>query len=501
MKIEAIVKNPKNVETDILVLSIFEDKEFSTDIKEINVSLDNIITELLSTKEFEPKEGNAFVFPTFKKIKPKNVLLVGLGKRENFMHDTIRRYGDKIIKKVMELKIKKIAVTLPLDSNLNLQSASRALLEGIVMGGYQFKEYKTEDAEKFELQDLKILVSNEQEIKLANNGAKIGKIIGESVNYVRDLGNHPSNVMTPTKLEEEAKKIARIYGLTCKVFSLEEAKKMGMGAFYSVAKGSNEPAKFIILEYNMSKKDLPIYAVVGKGITFDSGGLSLKPSESMEGMKYDMLGAASVLGIMKIIAELKVPIRLVGVMPATENMPSGSASKPGDVVKSYSGVTIEILNTDAEGRLILADALGYVSKNYSPKAIIDLATLTGACVIALGHHAIGLFTKDDELAEKLLKAGEETWDRAWRLPLWDDYYKQIKSDVADVKNIGGRPAGAITAAAFLSKFLVNNCKWAHLDIAGAGMTKEPKAYLPKGATGAGVRLVAQFLLNEVESHK
>jgi len=498
MKVDVVKANLVELNLDAIGIGLFEDKELPERIKAVDKALNGAISEIIKSKKFEPKDGKTFVLSTLGNINSQFIILIGLGKYEQYSHETARRFGSRVIKKANELNFKNVGVELLDGDKIDIKTISRAIVEGAIMGEYKFTEYKTEKEDK-QVESLSVIVKDDNMVDAAKEGSKIGQIFAESVNYVRDLGNHPANVMTPTRLANEAKKLATKYGLNIKVFSLEEAKNMGMNAFYAVAKGSNEPAKFIVLEYNMDQEKYPLYAIVGKGITFDSGGLSLKTSEGMTNMKYDMLGAASVLGITRIVAELKLPIRLIAVIPATENMPSGTATKPGDVVKSYSGVTIEILNTDAEGRLILADALGYVSKNYKPKAIIDLATLTGACVIALGHTAIGLFSKDDDLAEKLIKAGEKTWDRAWRLPLWDDYYELLKSDIADVKNVGGRPAGAITAAAFLSKFLVGDPKpkWAHLDIAGAGMTDSAKEYIPKGASGAGVRLVAQYLVDEV----
>ena len=501
MDFKSIVeKDVTKIKTTALVVFHFQEEPLEPYLTEIDQRLGNAISKLTEKKVFSGSEGEVNIIPTLGKLDTDNVILVGLGKKKEFNHDTMRRAGAYSVQNVRKLKINKYAIFIPENIELIEEICARALVEGTIMGNYQFTEYKSEKKGEVEVEEVTLVWEKNINTTAVNRGIEIGKTIANAVNYVRNLGNHPANVMTPTKLAEEAMKLGKQYGLKVKVLDLDEALKMGMNTFYAVAKGSEEPAKFIIMEYNMDKNNLPLYAVVGKGITFDSGGLSLKPSNYMQGMKYDMCGGAATLGIMKAAAELKLPIRLVGVVPATENMPSGSATKVGDIVKSYSGVTVEILNTDAEGRLILADGLGYVSKNYKPKAIIDLATLTGACVVALGNVVSGLFTKDDTLAEKLTKAGYDSWDRVWRLPLWQEYYDLLKSDFADVKNIGGRYAGAITAAAFLSKFIVGDIPWAHLDIAGTAFVDNAKAYTPKGATGAGVRVVVQFLLNETKQN-
>ena len=493
-----IEKDITKIKSPVLVVFHAQEDSLEPYLTKLDTKLEKAISKLVETKVLTGKEGEAHVLPTFGKLDVDEIVILGLGKTSELNHDTIRRAGAYAIQNVKKLKVDNYAVFMPAFVELDDEMYARAFVEGSIMGDYQFNEYKSKAKDSVGVSNITLVWEKDVSLDSVKEGVNIGNVLANAVNYVRDLGNHPANVMTPTKLAEEAKKLGDKYGFKVKVFDLDEALKMGMNTFYAVAKGSDEPAKFIIMEYNLDKEDLPLYAVVGKGITFDSGGLSLKPSNYMQGMKYDMCGGAATLGIMRAVAELKLPIRLVGVVPATENMPSGSATKIGDIVKSYSGVTVEILNTDAEGRLILADGLGYVSKNYKPKSIIDLATLTGACVVALGNVVSGLFTKDDTLAEKLTKAGYDSWDRVWRLPLWPEYYDLIKSDFADVKNIGGRYAGAITAAAFLSKFIVGDIPWAHLDIAGTAFVDAAKAYTPKGATGAGVRVVVQYLLNEIK---
>jgi leucyl aminopeptidase len=351
-------------------------------------------------------------------------------------------------------------------------------------------QLKSKREEVAKLVKLAIWVEGEAEQAAAVRGLRQGKAIGEGASLARELGNLPGNVCTPSYLAERAQALGKEAGLKVQVLDEKAIAKLGMDSFLSVARGSAEPPRFIVLRYQGSAKEDPPVALVGKGVTFDSGGISIKPSGDMDEMKYDMCGAAAVLGTLQAVARLKLPMNVVGVIPATENMPSGKATKPGDIVTSMSGQTIEILNTDAEGRLILCDALTYTKEKIKPLLAIDIATLTGACVIALGHVASGLYSNDDRLAKELLDAGHTAWDRAWHMPLWDDYQQQLSSSFADVANIGGRPGGSVTAACFLSRF-TRDMKWAHLDIAGTAWVSG-KA---KGATGRPVGLLTEFLIS------
>ena len=330
-----------------------------------------------------------------------------------------------------------------------------------------------------------------QAVASGNKAIREGQAIAQGVNLAKDLANLPSNHCTPAYLAEQAKGLQKTYtSIKVKVLDEAQMKKLGMGALLAVARGSREPPKLIILEYKGAEPDKRPIALVGKGVTFDSGGISIKLAASMDEMKFDMSGAASVLGTLAALAELALPLNVVGIIPSTENMPGGNAVKPGDIVKSLSGQTIEILNTDAEGRLILGDALTYAER-YKPAVVIDIATLTGACVVALGQHASGLFSNHEPLGEALLAAGKKSGDRAWRLPLWEEYQKQLDSSFADMANIGGREAGAITGACFISRF-TKRFKWAHLDIAGTAYRTGNK----KGATGRPVPLMVQYLLDQ-----
>ena len=334
-------------------------------------------------------------------------------------------------------------------------------------------------------------------------GVRRGKASGEATWYVRDLCNHPSNMMTPAKLVGEARVIGKERGVTFRVLERRDMERLGMGALLGVARGSHEPPKFIILDYQgpgarkRSRGNKPV-VLVGKTVTFDTGGISLKPSENMEQMKADMTGGAEVLATVRAAARLQLPIHIVGLLPATENMPGGRAIKPGDILKTLSGQTVEVQNTDAEGRLILADGLAY-ARRYKPKSVIDIATLTGACAVALGKHAIGMFGNDESLKNQIRQSGEVAGERVWEMPLWPEYFDQLKSDVADMRNIGGRGGGMITAALFLSKF-VGEVPWIHLDIAGTDWSDSERPYIAKGPTGIGTRLLLRFLLNETSTH-
>jgi leucyl aminopeptidase len=336
-----------------------------------------------------------------------------------------------------------------------------------------------------------IVEEKDEVCKIIKSAAKTAEIIARAVYFTRDMVSATANTMTPSDMANEARKVASRKNVTLKVLDEKNMKKIGMNTLLGVAKGSDEPAKFIILEYHGGKKADPTLALVGKGLTFDSGGICIKPSENMDEMKSDMAGGAAVMGTIMAVSDLQMKVNVVGLIPATENLPGGKACKPGDILKSLSGQTIEVVNTDAEGRLILADALTFAVK-FKPAAIIDLATLTGACVIALGDHVAGMMGTDEMLKKKINEAALVTGERVWELPLWEDYHDLIKSDIADYKNTGGRPGGAITAAAFLSKF-VGNYPWVHLDIAGPSWLAKDKPYIPKGASGVGVRLLVHLL--------
>jgi len=414
------------------------------------------------------------------------LLLAGIGERGEFQLDAVRRAYGRAAAAADEMKIDTLSLILP-DAG-DVSELAQAAVEGCILALYRFETYKSERSEHT-LREVRILVDAD-----VRDAVDRAVKICEGVKLARDLANMPSNDCTPERFTEIATSAIRDLGVRVRVYGMRELEEMGMNGIISVGRGSAHEPRLIELEYDGGGD---LYIVVGKAVTFDSGGISLKPSERLEEMKYDKSGGASVVGIVAAAALLKLPIRLIGLIPVVENMPGGNALKPGDVIRFRNGKTAEIISTDAEGRLILADALAYASEK-RPKIIIDLATLTSACVIALGNHASGLFSNDDELAEKLIESGERTGERLWRLPLWKPYYDQLKSDVADMRNVGGRAAGAITAAAFLSNF-VKDTRWAHIDIAGTAWIQEQserKSYASKGATGVGVRLIIDLLMRE-----
>jgi leucyl aminopeptidase len=423
----------------------------------------------------------------------QHIVIIGLGKKEEMKLDNLRKAAGLAVRYAGGRKEKEVTMFFSgMPKGIDIRSTARALCEGALLAGYKFTEFKTKKDEIFEVE--RFVISTEAPGKAldeAHEGIRLGTIMAESQNLSRALDDQPGNIATPLKVAGWAKKLAKDEGLDIEVFDASRMRKMGMNALLAVAEGSVNPPVLIRLEYNKGKK-LPLHCVVGKGVTFDSGGISIKPSSNMHEMKYDKSGAMNVLGVMRAISRLKLPIRVIGLMPMVENLPSGSAQRPGDIVKAYNGKTIEVLNTDAEGRLILADALAYAAKQ-KPESIIDMATLTGAIIVSLGRHAIGLFSNDDPLSQAISDAGEETSERVWRLPIWPEYGEMIKADFADIKNISEQgEAGSITAAMFLKEF-VGETKWAHLDIAAVDYVKWPHPYLEKGASGIGVRLVTQAL--------
>ena len=453
-----------------------------------------LISEVVQSDDFQGELYQPSLIYTKGTIPAKRILLMGLGKRRDFHLDKWRGTASKAARVLRDKGVKEFSLCPYLrgERKIRIEDFSQGLVEGIYLGLYQFTEFKTEEREKIkEVEQVHLVTPEEKRIPHIQEAVVAAEIISKAVYLVRDLVSRPPNRKTPSMLAQMAKDVAENNGLRWELLNMDEMKELGMGAILAVALGSREPPKFIILEYKPPSSALDTLVVIGKAITFDSGGLSLKPSENMDKMKHDMGGGAAAIGIMQAISQLKLPLHLVALIPATENLPSGSAYRPGDILNSLSGKTIEVISTDAEGRLILADALAY-SHRFKPKAIIDLATLTGACIIALGENVTGLMGNDDELKARVGKAADRTGEKVWELPLWEEYEEQIKSEIADIKNVGGRPAGTITGGAFLKKF-VGEYPWVHLDIAGPVWADKDKPYIPKGATGVGVRLVVQLL--------
>jgi leucyl aminopeptidase len=421
------------------------------------------------------------------------VLAVGLGKAKDLSHERCRQFAATAARAARARGFAQL--TLPVLSGKALPDPMRvaqSLVEGALLGLYRYDQLRQVPRHERDkrVERLVLRVEGATQLAAAKHGAACGQVLAEAVAMARDLISGPSNLVTPTYLADTARQLAKEHRFGCQVLPFAELKRQGFGGIVGVAQGSAHPAQFIVLEYKPAKPRAT-FALCGKGITFDSGGISLKPAEKMEQMKYDMSGAAAVLGTLRAASTLKLPLRIVGIIAATENLPSGTAQKPGDVLKTLSGKTVEVINTDAEGRLVLSDCLHY-AKRYHPDCTIDIATLTGACVVALGGEAVGLFTRDEELAQRLNQAGVQTHERVWRMPLWDEYARPIKSDIADMKNTGGREGGASTAAKFLEEF-AEGLRWAHLDIAGTAWTDRDKPYIPKGAVGIGVRLLIELM--------
>lgn len=456
----------------------------------VDKKLRGALTQMIKKGEIKGKLGNAVVVHTFDKLPAERVCVVGLGKQGEFTLDRARQAAANGVKALREASAKRIATVVHGAGglgNLEPESAAQANTEGILLGLWQFRKYFSDNSDVKTVNEVVLLERDPAKIKAMKAGATRGEIIAQATNLARDLTNEPGNAMTPTHLAQVAKEIAKKHGLEFELIDRDKAKKLGMGAFLAVAQGSDEPPYIIILRYlGGGKKSAPGLGLLGKAVTFDSGGISLKPSEGMQDMKGDMAGGAAVLAAMQAIAQLKPAINVTGIVPATENLPSGKAFKPGDIIKASNGKTIEIISTDAEGRLILADALVYATRTLKLSPVVDAATLTGAMVVALGQHRTGVFSPNKELVELLAKIGDETGEKNWAMPMDPEYAEQIKSDWADIKNSGGRPAGAIIGAMFLKNF-VGETAWAHLDIAGSvgGLVASGKEHGYKNKFGNG----------------
>jgi leucyl aminopeptidase len=482
--------SPEKQRTGCVVVGVFEGRKLSVAAQDIDTASRNYLSDVLRRGDLEGKVGATLLLQKVPQIAADRVLLVGLGRERDFHEAAFRAAMTGAIKALRTTGASEATICLTdiavkkRETGWKIEQAVLAIMDGV----YRFDRLKSKPPEnKRALRKVVLHVAKRNEIAEGETAVERAQAIGEGIALTKDLGNLPANYCTPTYLAEQALELGKRHGLRVEVLEQKEMEKLGMGSFLAVARGSAQPPKLIVLEYNGGKREEPPIALVGKGVTFDTGGISIKPAAEMDEMKFDMCGAASVFGTMKAIALMRLPLNVVGVVPATENMPDGNAVKPGDVVTTMSGQTVEILNTDAEGRLILCDALTDVEK-YKPAAVVDIATLTGAMVIALGHVATGLFANNDTLARELIAAGETAWDRAWHMPLWDDYQEQLKSNFADFPNIGSRAGGSITAACFLSRF-TKAYPWAHLDIAGTAW----KSGAEKGATGRPVSLLVHFL--------
>ncbi len=461
----------------IVAVGIFEGEKLAGDLLALDKKLGNEISRLLKNKTITGKSKESQVISTLGRIKADRIIVMGMGEKKDFDAEKMRK-ASAIAAKYARSYGNGCAIAV-------YDNYTQAAVEGALLGLYRFLRYKKPEKGAKDITSLVFVNGKRADMER-------GIIISESVNYARDLTNTPAADMTPAKLADEAKKTASSSKLKIKIYGKNEIQKMGMNSFVAVAKGSSQEPRFIVIENK--GRGRPII-IIGKGITFDSGGLDIKPYPYMQGMKGDKAGACAVIALMAAVSKLKIRQKVIGIIPACENMPSGSAYKTGDIIAALNKKTIEVISTDAEGRLILADALSYAERKYKPEAIIDLATLTGACIVALGYEAAAVMGNNKDLNKKIIKAGNECFERVWELPLWDEYKEKVKSDIADVRNVAkgrGSEAGTIEGAAFLDAF-VEKAKWAHIDIAGVASMPEPREYIPDGATGYGVRLIAQLL--------
>jgi len=503
LEIKVITEDIAQIEADAIVVNLFEDMtQPGGATAAVDNALDGAITSLVSRGEIKGKFGEVNLVHTLG--KPRQVLaeivaIVGLGKSQDFNTDKIRGAAGEFCRALRKLNCHKIATILHGSGTggIEPEASAQAITEGALLGLYSFNKYKKPEYE--DIKEMLIVVREADIIPILEEAIHKGIVVAEATNLARDMINEPANYMTPSQLAETAEEIANKYNLEFRVFDSADMEAMGMGALLGVAKGSNQPPKLITLSYKGDERSEKAFGFLGKGITFDSGGISIKPSEGMAEMKDDMAGAAAVMTALVAIARLKPQINVTAIIPATENLPSGTALKPGDILKAMNGKTIEVINTDAEGRLILADALSYAQKlGLSP--LLDLATLTGACCIALGTLYSGIFSNNQDLADKVLKAADRIGERMWQMPMPEEYKEQLKSDMADVKNTGHKYGGAITAALFLAEF-IDNTPWVHIDIAGTANSNKESGYTVKGATGVGVRTLVELAWSEAKSRE
>ena len=488
MNIHLVKANWDALESDALIVPLFQDEPLQQGLPAaIDQKLGGLLKKLKDTQEYDGKSGEITTFYQPPQLKTNRLILVGAGKREEFDSSATRDLALQVMRKIKGHDLKKVVLYQRGASDALL--AVQATVEGIVLACYDGDDYKTEEKSKTLIETMLLVSSEDLQTSSLEEAVRRGEILARATNLARRLTNEPGNRINPTLLAEKAREVADKYSLTIEVFDEPTMREKGMNALLAVARGSDEPARLITLKhFGASDPEARPIVLVGKGVTFDSGGLSLKPAQSMEEMKSDKAGACTVLGTMQAIAELQVKKNVIGLVAAVENLPSGRAQRPGDVIHSMSGKTIEVINTDAEGRLILADALHY-ARGFQPEYMIDFATLTGACVIALGHIRAGLFCNQEELYQKFLRAADRAGEKFWRLPLDEEYRREIKSQIADIKNVGSRWGGAISAAKFLQEFVANT-PWCHIDMAGVDLFHNEQG---KGPTGFGVRTLAALV--------
>ena len=509
MKLTLSTTAPAQLETECLVIPVLDEGEGKNNAPKLfssDPALAKVAEPFLSSKEITGKLFENVLIYTPQGLKAKRLLFLGCGKAKNFTSYELRKIAGAAVRAVKPRNIKSLALVAPenwegqADASEHstyvfergtMSDAIRAIAEGAVVGDFDADYYRS-DRKDQKIQEVTVVLANGSDQAALQRAIEEGIVIGESQNFTRDLVNEPGNRMTPTIMGERAEQMCKEVGLKCEVYGSEKIKELKMGAFWSVAQGSDEEPRLIIMRYEPAGvTDGPVLGLVGKGITFDTGGISIKPSDGMEKMKYDMAGGAAMIGAMRAIALLKPNVRVIGIVCASENMPSGKAQKPGDVQFAMTGKSIEIINTDAEGRLVLADGLAY-AKQLGATHLIDAATLTGACVVALGYINAGVFCNDEQYFEQFARALRRSGEKMWRLPVDAEYHDMIKSDIADIKNTSGRWGGAVTAAMFLKEF-VEDTPWLHLDIAGTAWVEDSKPFIAKGPSGIAVRSIVEFV--------
>ncbi len=495
MQMKWVKESLEGMKTDVLVIGIYEGTSaLIDDVQRLDTKLSGQIAEVIAEGIFKGKEGQTETIFSRGQITSKRVVLLGLGKKEKLNGEVIRKSTALALKAAEKTKAVTMAMPVVLQKGLDAREVGRSLSEGLIMANYRFLSYKKkeDDGQEPTVQNVFLYGQDEHVGEQIDKGLEEGAYLAQGVMTARNLVNEPPNVMDPEAMAQKAEEIARKAGMTFEVLGREEMKDLKMGCFLGVAAGSVKPPKLVVMKYegNPDAQD-DLIGLVGKGLTFDSGGISLKPGGGMDEMKSDMAGAAAVLGAMEAIGQMKPVANVLAVVGLCENMPSGTAYRPGDILTSMNGKTVEILNTDAEGRLVLADCLSYAQQKGASR-LVNVATLTGACVIALGNHASGLVSNDEQWQQSVVDAGKKAGEACWPLPAFDEYAEQLKSDVADLQNIGGKEAGAITAGLFLRAF-VDDRPWVHMDIAGTSYTKKPKAYQSKGGTGVAVRTLAYLV--------
>ena len=496
MEIKAVVGDIAKIKADAIIVNFFEGMErLDGNIATVDKVLNGAISQLISQGEIKGKLGEITIIHSLGRLPAARVAVAGLGKQAELTLVRVRGVVAETCRLLRQKGVDNVATIAQGAgvAGISLEEAAQAVTEGTLLGLYSFRKHMTEEAEHGEIKQLLIVDSDKANLPLLERGSSKGTILAEATNLARDMVNEPANYMTPSYMMEGAVSLAKTYGLEISVLEQEQMQELGMGALLGVAQGSQQKPKFIILNYRGGDSAEVDVALIGKGITFDAGGISIKPSEGMGEMKGDMAGGAAVMAAIGAVAQLKPKINVTAIIPAAENLPGGNALKPGDILTAMNGKTIEIISTDAEGRLTLADALGY-AKKLGAKSIVDVATLTGACRVALGDVYSGAFGNNQELVDKVIAAGGEAGELIWQMPMHEQYKEQNKSDVADIKNVGGKYGGAITAAQFLVEF-VGDTPWVHLDIAGTSMSEKEKAYLVKGATGVPVRTLVNFVLS------